>query len=150
MNHDPRFPLSDEEAYEWSAQERALAEERAGLAPAGGDPSLRTYRLMAHLLAQPPEVQLPPQFARQVARRVRQAGSPVDAGLERGLLVLLLAALSLAGLAAAAAYGALWLPSFGQGPVGAALAEPWIWALAACLGLSRLSRHWWQQHHLPA
>jgi len=144
MNHDPRFPLPDDDAREWSAQERALAEERAGLAPQAGDPQLRSYRLVAHALAQPLDEQLPPDFARRLAQQVERAARPADTRLEGNLLVLLVGAMVLSGLAATLIYGAQWLPSLDQGTAGALLAKPWVWALAACLGLSRLSRHWLQ------
>jgi hypothetical protein len=145
MNHDPRFPLPDDDAREWSAQERALAEERAGLAPEAGDPQLRSYRLVARALAQPPDEQLPPDFARRMARQAARVADPADTRLERNLLALLALALALAGLAAVALYGAEWLPALDGGAVGTLLAKPWAWAVAACLGLSRLSRHW--LHH---
>lgn len=141
MNHDPRLSASEE--LEWSAQERALGEERAGLAPGQGDSSLHAYRYMARLLAQPPDEQLPPDFARQVARRAQQAASPVDTRLERRLLAALVAAMGLAGLVALMLYGDEWLPSLDQGVVGTLLSKPWMWVLAACLGGSRLSRQWW-------
>jgi hypothetical protein len=148
MNHDPRFPLPDDDAREWSAQERALAEERAGLAGELSDPQLRSYRLVAHALAQPLDEQLPPGFASRVARQAARAARPVDTGLlERNLLVVLAAAMALAGAAAVALYGTTWLPSLDDGAVGALLTKPWAWALAACLGLSRLSRGW--LHHYP-
>lgn len=149
MNHDPRFPLPDDDAREWSAQERALAEERAGLAPEAGDPQLRSYRLVAHALAQPLDEQLPPDFASAVARQAARAARPVDARLERNLLVGLAAAMALAALAAAVIYGSQWLPSLDLGMAGTLLAKPWAWALAVCLGLSRLSRGWLHHHGLP-
>ncbi|MCX7515324.1 hypothetical protein [Frateuria sp. STR12] len=148
MNHDPRFPSPDDEAREWHAQERAFAEERAGLASAQSDPRLRSYRLMAHVLAQSPPEQLPPDFARQMARRVQRA-KPIDTRLERRLLALLVTTMAVAGLAAIVVYGARWLPALDLHLVGAVLATPWAWALAACLGLSRLSRHW-LHHDQPA
>ena len=115
MNHDPRFPLPDDDAREWAAQERALAEERAGLAPAQGDPQLRSYRLVAHALAQPLDAQLPPDFARRVARQAARAARPADTRLERNLLVVLAATMALAALAATMMYGAEWLPSLDLG-----------------------------------
>jgi hypothetical protein len=145
MNHDPRFPLPDDDAHEWSAQERALAEERAGLAPEAGDPQLRSYRLVARALAQPLDRQLPPDFASRVARRAARAARPADTRLEGNLLAMLAAAMALAALAATVTYGGQWLPSLDQGAFGALLAKPWAWALAVCLGLSRLSRGW--LHH---
>jgi hypothetical protein len=150
MNHDPRFPMPDDEAREWSAQERALAEERDGLPLDACDPQLRSYRLVAHALAQPPEAQLPPGFASQVARLAAQAARPADTRLERNLLVMLAAAMALAALAATFVYGTQWLPSLDQGAAGQLLASPWAWALAACLGLSRLSRNWLLHPGQPA
>ena len=147
MNHDPRMSASDEQ--EWSAQERALAEERAGVAPAGGDPRLRSYRLMARALAQPPLEQLSPDFARQVARQAQRAIQPADTRLERGLLMFLVALMVLAGLVAVLATGGQWLPSLDPGVIGALAAKPWIWALVACLAFTRLSRHWWLHGDLP-
>ena len=145
MNHDPRFPMSDDAPpeREWQAQERALADERAGVSPAAGEPQLRSYRLIAHLLAQPPEAQLPPDFARRTARRVEQAVRPVDTRFERNLLVLLAVAMAFAGAFALLRYGAAWLPSLGQGPAGALAAKPWLWALAVCQGLSAWCDRWW-------
>jgi hypothetical protein len=139
MNHDPR--LSPLEEYEWSLQERALADQRAGLDPTDGDASLGSYRLMAQLLAQPPADQLPADFARRLARQV-QPSARLDTRLEGRLLALLVAAMAVAGLAVVALYGGAWLPALDQGVLGALLAKPWAWILVACLGLSRISRHW--------
>jgi hypothetical protein len=154
MNHEPRFPDPHDEmdAREWSAQERALADERAGHRPEAGEPPLRTYRLMAHLLAQPPDEQLPPDFARQTARRVERAAAaarPADTRFERNLLALLVVALIGAGLLAVVLYGTAWLPSLDQGAAGAVLSKPWLWALAACMALSGLCDRWWLRNDLP-
>ncbi|MGN2247708.1 hypothetical protein ACFWZ3_13555 [Frateuria sp. GZRR35] len=146
MNHDPH--LSPLEEHEWSLQERALADKRAGLAPRDREASSGTYRLMAELLAQPPNEQLPADFARRVARQVSPAPR-LDTRLEHGLLALLVAAMAVAALAVVVIYGASWLPALDQGVIGALLATPWAWVLAACLGLSRLSRHW-LHHGQPA
>jgi O-antigen/teichoic acid export membrane protein len=143
MKHDPNFPSSEDQAHEWSVQERALAAQRAGIDAPAMDTSLRTYQLMAQVLAQPLDAQLPPDFARRVAQQVAR---PVDARLESNLLALLGAAMALAALAAALLYGAQWLPALDGGLVGALLRQPWPWALAACLGLTRLSQRWWLQH----
>jgi hypothetical protein len=155
MNHDPRFPgpQDDVDPREWSAQERALADERAGLRPESGEQPLRSYRLMAHLLAQPLDEQLPRDFARNTARRVERATAmarPADTRLERNLLALLAAALTVAGLLAVTLYGAAWLPSLDQGMARALLSKPWLWALAACMGLSGLCNRWWLRRELPA
>lgn len=140
MNHDPRFSRAEEER-EWAAQERALAEERAGIASAAGEPTLRSYRLLAHVLAQPLQVQLPPDFARRVARQSAVPARAVDTRLEAALLALLIAAMALATLAAVVRYGGAWWPAFDPGVLGGWLTQPWLWALAACLGLSRLAHH---------
>lgn len=155
MNHDPRFSDSHDlpDGREWSEQERALAEERAGLGLEAGDAQLRSYRLIARLLAQPPAEQLPADFARRTARLAERAGAaaprPADTRLERNLLALLAAALALAGLAAVALYGAAWLPTFDQGPASALLSQPWLWPLVACVGLSGLGKRWWLRRELP-
>ena len=142
MKHDPHAPDFDDAATaaEWAAQERALADERAGRNPQATDPAARTYRRMAHLLVQPPDEQLPPDFARRVARQVERApvARLVDARLESNLLVFLAAAMVVALML----YGAAWLPSLELGPAGAVLSKPWVWVLAACLGLSRLCDRW--------
>lgn len=144
MNHEPPFPSSVDEN-EWAAQERALADVRAGLEPHDGDARARSYRLLAHVLAQPPQAQLPPDFARRVAQRVQPPAAAADNNrLDRWLFVVL----AVVGLGSVVVYGAAWLPALDQGATGALLASPWLWALAACLGFSRLSRHWLQ--HDPA
>ncbi|MBP1473727.1 hypothetical protein J7I44_05410 [Frateuria sp. MAH-13] len=148
MSHDPRLPASDEQ--EWSAQERALAEQRDGAAAAGGDLRLRSYRLVARVLAQPLQEQLPPDFARQVARRAQQAAEPADTRLEQGLLTFLVALMLVAGLVWMLVSGDPWLQSLAPGPLGTLVAEPWMWALAACLAFTRVSRHWWLHRDLHA
>jgi hypothetical protein len=139
MNHDLRFSRAEDER-EWAVQERALAEERAGIAPAAGEPALRSYRLLAHVLTQPLPVQLPADFARRVARRSTVPARAVDTRLEAALLAWLVTAMALAALAAVLRYGGAWLPAFDPGALGRWLAQPWLWTLAACLGLSRLAR----------
>lgn len=148
MNHDPRLSTSEE--HEWSVQERALAEQRAGVDQAGGDPRLRSYRLMARVLAQPPEESLPPDFARQVARLAQRRARPADTRLEQGLLMFLVALMVLAGAIAVLASGVQWLPSLDLGTLGTLVAKPWMWALAVSLGFTRLSRHWWLHRDLHA
>lgn len=142
MKHDPHAPDFNDPATaaEWAAQERALADERAASDPWASDPASRSYRRVAQLLAQPPEEQLPPDFAARIARQVERAPMvrPVEARLEGSLLALLAAAMVVAVLL----YGAAWLPPLEQGTTGALLSKPWVWALALCLGLSRLCDRW--------
>ncbi|MBL0151684.1 MAG: beta-lactamase family protein [Ideonella sp.] len=61
---------------EWQAQETALAQERAGLAPSG-QPGIDMNRLLCRTLDQAPADVLPPDFATRLARQVaseRSAG----------------------------------------------------------------------------
>lgn len=153
MKHDSRSPDPHDvpDAREWSAQERALAEERAGLGLEAGDAQLRSYRLIARLLAQPPADELPTDFAWRTAQLVERSGAvprPADMRLERNLLALLVAALALAGVAALALYGAAWAPAFEQGAAGALLSKPWLWPLLACMGLSGLFERRWLRRAL--
>jgi hypothetical protein len=154
MKHDSRSPDPHDipDAREWSAQERALAEERAGLGLEAGDAPLRSYRLVARLLAQPPAERLPADFAWRTAQLAERAGvNPrlADTRLERNLLALLAAALAVSGLAAVALYGANWMPTFDHGPAGQLLSQPWLWPLLACMGLSGLFERRWLRRELP-
>jgi hypothetical protein len=89
MKHDTEeFSDADLEA-EWQRQELALAQERAGHAPAGAEERVqRAYRLIARAVSEPELPQLPADFASQVAHLApaclpsTRAG---DAWFERGL-----------------------------------------------------------------
>ena len=145
MNHDPGAFLPGESArHEWQAQERALADERAGRAPAD-EPRLRAYRLIARAAGQPPTLQLPADFAQRAARAITasQVARADDGRFERNLLLLLGALLGAGGGAVLVQFAPAWLPAFGT--TATLLGSPWPWALAACLGLSALSARW-QRH----
>ncbi|MEI7035981.1 hypothetical protein [Fulvimonas yonginensis] len=153
MNREPRLPdtAGEFDPLEWAAQERALAEERAGLPPVAGEPRLRSYRLMARVLAQPPQEELPADFAWCTAQRAERAAAArrsADARFERNLQLLLVLVFAATGSGALMAYAGAWLPSFDGGAVAGLLARPWLWALAACLGLSRLYDRWWWRNLL--
>ena len=131
MNTDPR----DEPAMrEWALQERALDAERRG-EPAGADTRIDRYRAIARALREPVEPQLPPDFARRVARRVR------DDAAASGSAELRIATAMVAVLGAVALG---WLVRDG----GAAFASlpvatnAWVLALGACVGTSALVQ-WW-------
>ncbi|KRE90948.1 hypothetical protein ASG87_02100 [Frateuria sp. Soil773] len=145
MNRDPHFPLEDAAAErEWQRQERAMRQERAGLAPADGEPDLHAYRQVARALAEPPRERLPADFARLTARRAERAAAGLadDGRFEQRLVVLLLAVFALAGVIAAAMYGRAWLPAIDDGIPAAWLTNRWLLALAVCLGCSGLLGHW--------
>lgn len=135
--HDHHRTAHDSEGIderEWQAQERALRAARLHLA--GGDVDAG-YRRVAQALRQAPPVQLPADFARQLARRVGAA--TLDLRLERWLLraVLLVLAVAVpvvllryagAGTEVAAAL----FPALSQSAPG------WLLALLACVALNGL------------
>lgn len=152
MHHDqdaslPDASFADDRAErEWQAQERALADQRAGRAT--NEPQLHAYRLIARVASEPPSLQLPADFARRTAHAAVADALAQDARLnedhlERNLLVVLIAAMGLGGIAVLLLFARTWLPAFGA--TAAVLGSPWPWALAVCLGLSGLSAHWQRQ-----
>ena len=137
MNIDPRNLDTRLDEHEWQAQERAMREERAGVA-ASDDPTLAHYRQVARALRRPPASAPPPDFARRVAASVAAAHAPPDMRLEMLLLRALSGLLGVSAIVAAVLYGGQWrhafaalLPSLVTGT-----ALNWALALAACLGLS--------------
>ena len=140
MNHTPS-PLqsSDADEREWSAQERALHEERIG-APMSEDPLLAAYRDVARALRAPLPDGLPADFAATVAARCRaeHARARVDTRLEQQVQRLLLATLAVAAIAVVALYGGQWLRASADAlPLfDSSVARNWLGALAACLALS--------------
>jgi hypothetical protein len=86
MNHD--IPPFDDAAREreWLAQENAMRRERLHLDPHGDDARTKRYRMLARVLRQPLDENLPPDFARQLAAQVG-AARPTSrgAGFELGL-----------------------------------------------------------------
>lgn len=143
MNDDtnPVCSRGDAAEREWQAQERARMDERQGTDPAASDPAARRYRAIAQALRQPPQVQLPVGFAQRTARRIVQTSAP-DTRLERNLIRGLVAAFTLAAAGATVLYGHDWVPALTAGVPARWLTEPWLVALAACLGLSGLVARW--------
>lgn len=122
---------------EWQAQETALAQERAGLAPSG-QPGIDMNRLLCRTLdqAQAPADVLPPDFATRLARQVaseRSAGHVQGTGR----FELLLAAGGLAALGCAGLWAwsrdAWWLPPE---------ALPWLLLVAAAAALAAFTPRW--------
>lgn len=154
MNHETNEPDSDDmAAREWQAQERALADERAGR-PCADEPPLRAYRLIARVAGEPPAIQLPADFAQRTARAVTQhapvaqRAPAVDGRFEFNLLLLLGALLGAAGVVVLFLSASTWLPTFGA--TAPWLGSPWPWSCAVCLGLSGLYRRWQHEPRLHA
>jgi hypothetical protein len=119
---------------EWQAQERAVRAARLHLAGPDADPG---YRRIANVLRQAPPVQLPADFARQLARRVGAA--TLDLRLERWLLRAVLLVLAVAvpvvllrHAGAGAQVAAAVFPALSQSAPG------WLLALLACVALNGL------------
>jgi hypothetical protein len=123
------------EEREWQAQERALHDERLGVA-SGDDPLQAHYRLVARALRQPLPDALPGGFAEQVAARARLQAvhAPPDLRIEQRLVRVLVAVLALSAAVAVAWYGPQWWQAVTTLLPGAAL--NWTLALMACVGLS--------------
>jgi uncharacterized membrane protein YcjF (UPF0283 family) len=128
---------------EWERQERALDEERRGLPSAGEDARLLRYRQLARALRQPLEEALPADFASLVVQRVEAEAAAAEARdrrFERSLIGVLVALFGLAIGAMIAIIGVGWLQTLA--PVARLLANPWLFALLACVGVSRLFEGW--------
>jgi hypothetical protein len=124
---------------EWQAQERALREMRAGMAPRdaapGSDDALAArYRHVARALAVPPAPGLHAGFAVQVAQLAATRHAAPDTDFERGLLRALLLAMALSSAVVVAVYGVQWWRAsaqlLGTDTLG------WTIAVAACAALS--------------
>ncbi|MBB5209221.1 hypothetical protein [Chiayiivirga flava] len=121
---------------QWQAQERARRNARLHLSSAADDAASAPYRLVAQALRNTPMPALPPEFARDVARRVARAGD----GLERALTLGLAVALGIGGTVTALVYGAAWWQaSASLLASGSPAAAGWLAALAGCVGLSWLT-----------
>jgi hypothetical protein len=136
MSNHEKFPIDERE---WQAQERALREVRAGAAPRdaalGGDDALvARYRDVARALAVPPASGLHAGFATEVAQLAAKRHAAPDAGLERGLLRMLVLAMALSSAVVVAVYGVQWWRASAQLLGTDALG--WTIAVAACAALS--------------
>lgn len=140
MSTDSRRPDPAAIEREWQLQERALREERLGLPSAGEDARLLRYRQLSRALRQLSDDALPADFAGQVVRRIRAEASERDRRFERGLIAAAVAAFGLALGVVIAVFGGAWLQALV--PYARTLANPWLFALLACVGVSRLFEGW--------
>lgn len=119
---------------EWQLQERALREERAGLAGAA-DPELASYRRIAQALRRAPDERLPSNFAYVVAdlaaRGMRAAR--LDTRLEQGLVRALVAVMALGAVVVGVLFGRDWLAALDAYGAGT---SAWLAAAVACVGLT--------------
>lgn len=134
----PNEPDRDER--EWQAQERALQQERQGLAPGRDDPQAAGYRPVMRALREPIPEGLPVDFAQRVAERalrLAERRAALDLRLERNLMRGLVAALVLGGLFALAFYGGtLWRPLAASVAASSSPAAAWLLPTLACVALS--------------
>jgi hypothetical protein len=135
-------------APEWRDQERALREERLGLASSGAEPRVAQYRLLARLLAEPVEPSLPDNFAALVAGRAEAASDMADERFELWIQRVLLTVLTLTGLALFGGDAVMWLRSAFVSDAGradelrAAATARWALAVGVCIALSLLIELW--------
>ena len=124
---------------EWAAQEHSEREERLGLTTMGVEPRVAQYRLIARVLSEPVNDQLPPHFAAAVAARVEAASQPaddpIDRWLQRGLFVLL-------ALAAIAFWSGSLVALISGDEMRAVPAVQWAYAIGLCIALSFLIDIW--------
>ena len=148
MSHDIKHhaPPFDDAAREreWLAQEAAARRERLGLDPAGDDARTRQYRRLARALREPLDATLPADFAQRVAALApAHSAHAADARFERSLTIALGLALLLAASVVTALYGSAWLPAMATIlPALHPLADRWLLAFAACIGVSCLLGPW--------
>lgn len=134
MNHDD---------HEWQAQEAALRESRAGIAPAVTASSAAGYRRVVDALRVAPPSALPVDFAAQVARQVATRVD-ADARFERRLVVGLVVAFAIGLVVAAASGGGASLRALaGLVPSTSPATFNWLFAALACVALS------WTMGRLP-
>lgn len=143
MNIGPRTQDARFDEHEWQLQERALREQRSGIA-GGDDPLLAQYRQVARVLRQPSAGAPPADFARAVAAAVAAAPASPDTRLELLLLRALSGLLGVSAIVAAVLYGGQWLPAFAAllPATATGTAFNWVLALCACLGLSWSFGRW--------
>lgn len=134
MNHDE---------HEWQAQESALREARAGIAPGEAGSTATDYRRVVDALRIAPPSALPVDFASQVARTVATR-IDADARFERHLVVGLVVAFAIALVVAVASGGGASLRAVAALVPGASPATfNWLFAALACVAVS------WTTARLP-
>ncbi|GFZ95367.1 hypothetical protein [Dyella caseinilytica] len=149
MTHSPQPPHDPVDEREWTLQERALQAERFGLGPED-DAKLQRYRAVTRALREPLDLQLPDDFAIQMALRVKRR-SASDRQPELWLSSVLLGALCAMMVGLAVMCGPEWL-QLGQAAVKSyQLTNPWLLALVACMVLpavlGKLTPHHNPPHH---
>ena len=142
MNSDLNPSNHNTSEYEWQLQERALQQERTGIASGEKNSRLQRYRLLARVLREPLPPGLPANFAAQVARLAEaeiERGKLLDMRFEKTMLLVFLLLFGLATAVAITLYGSVWLPSITNAHSSA---MQWLLALAACVGISRAMQPW--------
>ena len=131
---------------EWSDQERALREERFGVASANAESRVAQYRLLARILSEPAGDSLPHNFAALVAERAAVASESAGDRFELWGQRILLALFALTGIAFFAGDVVAWLQSvFVSGGADAVRRTPtvsWAFAIGLCIALSILIELW--------
>ena len=125
-----------------------MVEERLGLPSSGAKPRVAQYRFITRLLSKPVEHSLPDNFAALVAERAEAASE--TAGVRFGLWVqrLLLAVLTMTGLAFFGANLVVWLQSAFLGDAGqpddlrTAATARWAITIGVCIAVSLLIELW--------
>ena len=95
---------------EWQAQERALAEERLGIA--SGTARDSSYHVLARALLHPPINPIPADFAAKTAAKVLLNAGSADERFEVWLQYIAIALLLLAGTVAAVRFSNIWIQAF--------------------------------------
>lgn len=134
--------LADER--EWLAQEQAMRDERVGAAASDSGLPEAQYRVVARALREPPAESLPPDFARQVARKA-EARAARGTQLEPMMLRVLGAVLGVSGVAFLTYYG-----SEAVAGVDPQILQ-WTLALGACAAMT-WSLEWarrWMRYDEP-
>lgn len=146
--------MNDPNEHEWEAQELARQAERLGLDPARDDSRVRVYRLLARALYQPPPVDLPEDFAKQVAARVampRLVSESANSRVETVILAILVSILVVAAGVVLTRDGPSWLQAIRAALLTTDSANiRWSLAFVGCIGLSwmlwqgqrRITRAW--------
>ncbi|MBE1160104.1 hypothetical protein [Dyella acidiphila] len=133
MNQPPNPPVDERE---WSLQEQALRAERLGLDPSA-DVELQRYRGVMRALREPLDMELPANFAAQIAKRARQRTS-LNTRLELWLSNALLGSMGVLLLGVVITYGGTWLKLTQAAMTAYGLMSPWLLALVIGMVLPAL------------
>jgi anti-sigma factor RsiW len=128
----------DKAAREWALQEDAFDAERRGDVP-DDDARLARYRAVARALREPMTPMLPPDFAQQMARRVRNDEALAGSFEQRGAIAMIVL-LALSGLVYLGAEGIA--AAFAAMPGMRVIGNSWVMAFAACVAVSFATQRW--------